>query len=366
MKHIMYSEPIMSISGVRGIIGMSLTSEIALKLAETFAGYCGRGRIVVGRDTRISGEFLHNIVVGGLVGSGCHVVDLGICGSPTTQIMVKKLKADGGIMITASHNPIEWNGLKFIHRTGYYLDARQIMDYINLYKTGRCSHAGYDNIKKVKHYPEAVNVHIAKVLQIPFLNIKALKRRKFKVVLDAVCGVGSIMSLKLLGALGCEIIPLNCEPSGIFPHKPEPVPENLKELSRKVKFHRADIGFANDPDNDRLAIVSEKGKAIGEEYTLAMAVDFVLSKNPGNVFTNYSTSRMIEDIAEKYGCKTGRTAVGEVNVTKKMLEGKGVIGGEGNGGVMLPFVHTARDALTGMALILQYLLEQNCSLSDIV
>jgi phosphomannomutase len=357
---------ITGISGVRGIAGTGLTPGVALRFARAFAGYCRGGKILVGRDPRMSGNFLFPAVTGGLMACGCEVVDLGICASPTILLAVRKLGANGGIMITASHNPVQWNGLKFICSGGFYLSEEQNREFMKHYTDQKIGKVDYKGLGEPVTYSLASEDHIEKVLRIPFLDVQGLKRRKFKVVLDCVCGSGGVISPALLKNLGCDIIPLYCDTSGMFPHDPEPRPENLAELCRQVREHGADLGFANDPDVDRLLVVSEKGEALSEEYTLAMAADLVLSKTPGNVFINHVTSRMVEDVAERYGCRVTRTSVGEINVTRMMLEGKGVVGGEGNGGVMLASVHPARDAVTGMALVLAYMLEQDCTVSECV
>ena len=344
------------VSGVRGIVGESLTEEIVRNFASAFGTYLESGKVVVGTDSRPSKEKLKSVVFSGLNACGCETVDIGLCPTPTIQLMVRELKARGGIAITASHNPIEWNGLKFIREDGIFLNEKQAQKLINIYenKNFKIAKPGQMTINAT-----AADTHLAKILN--YIDVDLIKKKKFKIALDSCNGAGSIITVKLLAALGCQVIPINTNPDLPFPHPPEPIPENLSELCKVVKGSKADIGFAQDPDADRLSIVSEKGEAIGEEYSLALATEYVLSKlkfelrTSKFVVTNLSTSKMIDDIAVKYGAEIIRTKIGEVHVAEKMKEVKAVIGGEGNGGIIVPEIGYARDSLAGMAVILEYL-----------
>jgi phosphomannomutase len=319
---------------------------------------------VVGRDSRTSGEMIKSAVISGLLSTGCSVVDLGICATPTVEIAVHGLKARGGIIITASHNPIQWNALKFVGSDGIFLSPKENQKLFDLVQNNRIKYQPWNKIGKVSFDSHWNTKHIERILRLQYVNAKKIRRKKFKVVLDCCNGAGGVVSPHLLKALGCTVIELNCQPNGLFPHAPEPIPQNLTSLCRAVKKHRADFGFANDPDVDRLAIVSEKGIPLGEEATLALATRFILAKKPNShVVTNISTSRMIDDIVKESGPKVYRTKVGEAHVARKLKQVKGRIGGEGNGGVILPDLHYGRDALVGMALILEFLAESGKSVS---
>ncbi len=353
-----------SVSGVRGIFGESLTTEIALKYASHFGIFCDRGKIIVGRDSRISGPEMLRAIISGLLKVGCDVVDLGIVSTPTVLLAVEESDAKGGISITASHNPAEWNAMKFIGENGMFLFPQESQRFIDSLDEP-IELAGSDKTGKLTQDTEATNRHIKKILNIPYLDIENIRKKKFKVVIDSVNGAGGLISPKLLKKLGCKVIELNSEPTGIFSHNPEPLNENLKQLEQAVKDNNADIGFATDPDVDRLSIVSEKGKCLGEELTLLLAEKFVLSRKKGDIVTNLSSSMASEDIASDFGVKVHRTKVGEINVGKKMIELKSPIGGEGNGGIICPEVHYTRDAPVGMALILGYLAEQDKHISEL-
>lgn len=355
---------IASISGVRGIVGEGLNPEVVLKYSFAFGNYCQSKRVVLGRDCRASGEMLWFACVSGLLASGCEVIDIGICPTPTVEIAVEKMKAGGGIVITASHNPIEWNGLKFIGKDGMFLNELELKKLFKLtekifdYKPGH-------KWGKIYFADGWIQRHIDLILKLKYIDKVKIKRRKLKAVIDCNNGAGSVIAPMLLERLGCKTVKLNCTFTGKFSHPPEPVPENLRQLCEKVKRQKADLGFALDPDGDRLAIVSEKGLPLGEEYTLALATKFVLSKKLGNVAVNVSTSRVMDDIANEYKVKLCRTKVGEAFVSRGIRRVKGIIGGEGNGGVILPEAHYGRDGLLGMALILGYLAESNCPISQL-
>ena len=353
-----------SVSGVRGIFGESLTSKIAQKYASHFGIFCNRGKIIVGRDSRISGPKMFRAISTGLMSIGCNVVDLGMVSTPTVLLAVEESDATGGISITASHNPAEWNAIKFVGENGMFLFPQEAQRFINSLNE-HIEYASSDKMGKLTQDTEATNSHIKKILNIPYLDIEKIKIKNFKVVIDSVNGAGGLISPRLLRDLGCEVIEINSEPTGIFAHTPEPLNKNLKQLEDAVADHKADIGFATDPDVDRLAIVSEKGKCIGEELSLLLSERFILSKVKGDIVTNLSSSMASEDIAKEFGVKVHRTKVGEINVGKKMKEINSPVGGEGNGGIICPEVHYTRDAPAGMALILDYLAESGKTISEL-
>ncbi len=351
-----------SISGIRGVVGRTLTPEEVLKYSSAFGNYCKGGKVIVGRDTRKSGEVFREAVLSGLFSTGCKVIDLGVCPTPTVGIAVKGLKAKGGITITASHNPAEWNGLKFFSSKGIFLDEKESRRFYSLAekRTG-CSER--NKLGEMQSDESWIEKHIQRILKLSRIEANKIKKKRFKVVLDCNNGAGSKIAPKLLKRLGCQVVELNCGLTGEFVHKPEPVPENLILLSKKVREDKADLGFALDPDADRLAIISEEGIPLGEEYTLALCVDFLLSKTKSDVVVNNSTSMVIDDIARKYGVKVHRTKVGEIYVVSLLKKIRGPIGGEGNGGVILPESHPGRDAQAGIALILQSLTETGKKIS---
>jgi len=353
-----------SVSGVRGIFGKSLIPEIALKHSAHFGIFCKRGKIFVGRDSRTTGPAMFHAVVSGLLSVGCDVVDLGVVSTPTVLLAVKDSDAAGGIAITASHNPAEWNAMKYVGENGMFLFPETASDFLaSLHK--KIKFSSWKDIGTLSKDDEATTRHIEKILQIPYLDIDKIKARKFKVVVDCVNGAGGMIAPDLLRSLGCEVIRLNCQPTGIFAHTPEPLNKNLVGLEKAVAAHKADVGFATDPDVDRLAIVSEKGKCIGEEFSLLLAEKFILSRQKGDIVTNLSSSMASEDIAAEFGVKVHRTKVGEINVGKKMKEINSPVGGEGNGGVICPEVNYTRDASAGMALILGYLTESGKTISTL-
>ena len=349
-----------SISGVRGIVGRSLTPELLARLGQAFGTYmcsAGRpGRVVVGRDTRVSGEMVKHAVFGGLLSTGCAIQDIGVVATPTLTLMIEDLKADGGIVISASHNPVEWNALKFFRADGIYLNADEGRDLLNIYYSGDYIRKAWDGLKPVELVADAEAHHVQKVLSL--LNVEAIRAKKFRVALDCCNGAGVGISLRLLRDLGCKVEPIHCTPDGLFPHTPEPNFDNLQDLCRFTRECGADIGFATDPDADRVAVVSEKGDFLSEELSLALAAQYALKSRPddrGPMIINMSTSRVSEDVARAAGRELIRTAVGEVNVAERMKELKASFGGEGNGGVIDPRLHYGRDALAGMGLILESL-----------
>lgn len=346
-------------------MGEGLTPDLVVKYTSAF-GSSFREKIVVGRDTRPTGEMIKNLVTSSLVSVGCEVIDLGICPTPTVELAVLDLKAKGGIVITASHNPIEWNALKFINSEGMFITEQEKNKIEKLVQDQKIKFASWDKIGRVSKDSFQIEKHISKILNLSLIQQEKIREKKFKVVIDCVNGAGSFASPILLEKLGCEVIKINCQNTGTFPHPPEPIPSNLTQLCDAVRQNQAGIGFANDPDADRLAIVSEKGEAIGEEYTLVLATKYVLSKKKGPVVVNLSTTKMIDDISKTYNSPVHRTKVGEANVGLKLKQVKGVIGGEGNGGVILPELHYGRDALVGIALILSYLAESELTVSQAI
>ncbi|MCF7793619.1 MAG: phosphoglucosamine mutase [Candidatus Cloacimonetes bacterium] len=358
------SKLMVSVSGVRGIFGESLTPEIALKYAAHFGIFSERGKIIVGRDSRVTGQAMFNAVTAGLMSVGCDVVDLGIVSTPTVLLAVEESDASGGISITASHNPAEWNAMKFVGANGMFLFPENADTFINSLDKP-VDYVGWDRIGKLSSDPDGSKRHIEKILQIPYLDVEKIKAKKFKVVLDCVNGAGGMIAPDLLRALGCEVIELNCEPTGIFAHIPEPLNKNLGDLEKAVAEHKADLGFATDPDVDRLSVVDETGKCIGEEFSLLLAEKFILSKVKGDIVINLSSSMASEDVAAEFGVQVHRTKVGEINVGKKMKELQSPVGGEGNGGIICPEVHYTRDAPAGMAIILGYLAERNEPISKL-
>jgi phosphomannomutase len=366
-----------SISGIRGIVGESLTPEIAAKYAAAYAEYCKRKQpnnptVFLGRDGRITGKTLADIISSTLLSSGVNVKAIGVCPTPTVALAVEHTNVVGGISVTASHNPMQWNGLKFFAATGMFLDGDENNMLWSIADAGGFRYAPSQQIGA--HTPEEfwLRKHIDSVLSLKYINLPVIKKRRFKAVLDCVNAAGGVIVPQLLRELGCEVIEMNCDVSGIFAHTPEPIPENLTDLATRVRIEKADLGIAVDPDVDRLVFINEKGEPYGEEYTIATAVKFVLEKEKQlghtysqSVVVNLSTTRAVEDIATVYGAKCLRTPVGEINVAKKMKQVGAVIGGEGSGGVILPAVHLGRDAIVGIGLILQMLAEFGGTLSQL-
>jgi phosphomannomutase len=358
-----------SVSGIRGRVGEALTPEVVSRYAAAFGAWSiGQGtsrQIVVGRDSRVSGTMFHRIVVGTLQLAGCDVIDIGLTTTPGCQLAVEHHHAAGGLMLSASHNPIEWNALKFIGASGLFLEAAEGAAMRALVESG-IPYASWQAIGTVTDDPGAATRHLEAVLGIPYVDAAAIRARRFRVALDCVRGAGATIMPMLLERLGCEVVSINMEPDGRFPREPEPTAENLSELADLVRSTGADIGFAVDPDVDRLALVADGGRAIGEDYTLALAARVVLRHRRGPLVTNLSTSLVVEDAAREAGVEAVRAPVGEVNVAVRMRELNAPIGGEGNGGVILPEVHLGRDAPIGAALLLQLLVEEGRPLSALV
>ena len=354
----------MGVSGVRGVVGENLTPELLTRLGAAFGTYLKGGKVVVGRDTRVSGDMVKHSVFGGLLSTGASLVDIGICTTPTATIMLQELGADGGIVISASHNPAQWNALKFFRSDGIYLNEEEMRTLFDIYYQGEFLKSAWDRFRAVEGNNHASEAHVEKVLSI--LDCGAIRKSSLRVALDCCNGAGIHVSGLFFSELGIEPEKIHCVPNGLFPHDPEPTFVNLQDLCEHVKGADVDIGFAQDPDADRLAIVSEKGEFIGEEYTLGLAEDYVLSQNPGKVVTNTSSSRLIDDVARKHGCPVIRVAVGEVNVAERMKDEGSPIGGEGNGGVIDPRVHYGRDSLVAMGLVLELLAKSGRKLSETV
>jgi phosphomannomutase len=359
------SNLMISVAGIRGVVGQSLTPENVSGFAAAFGTFCGQGRIVVGRDSRHSGPMLESAVEAALQSVGCDVIKIGIVPTPTVQLMVRELGARGGIAITASHNPPQWNALKFVSGQGIFLNQPQGRKVISLFQNKQQRYVGFDDLGFSFRYQTAIGDHVQRILDLPFLNLPLIKKRRYKVVTDTCRGAGGPIFELLLKELGCRVISLYPETNGDFPRPIEPQAKNLKALEAAVKKHKADIGFATDADVDRLSLVSNRGKALGEEYSLALAVMFMLRNKKGPVVTNLSTSRMVEDAAARFGVKAIRTAIGEANVVGAMKKSRAVVGGEGNGGIIIPTLNYGRDATAGMALILQLMAGSGRSISQL-
>lgn len=366
---------IKSISGIRGTIGGrsgdNLTPIDIVKFTSAYVRFLSEKNngkhltIVVGRDARISGELVGDIVEGTLLGCGADVINVGLCTTPGTEMAVICNKADGGIIITASHNPKQWNALKLLNGHGEFLNDAEGKRVLALAEQEDFDFPQIDNIGKVISRQPFNDEHIKQVLALPLVDVEAVRKRRFKVVVDAVNSVGGIVMPKLLRELGCEVVELNCEPTGNFAHNPEPLPENLTEISKVIVREKADLGIVVDPDVDRLAFVSEDGTMFVEEYTLVAVADYILSNKAGNTVSNLSSSRALRDVTERHGGNYYASAVGEVNVVAKMKEVGAVIGGEGNGGVIYPELHYGRDALVGTALFLTFLAKKQMTMTQL-
>lgn len=369
---------IKSISGIRGTIGgnpgeglsaidiVKFTSAYAWIIKEGREDTGRRCRIVVGRDARLSGKMVENLVVGALMAMGCDVVNIGKATTPTTELAVTGENADGGIIITASHNPIQWNALKLLNSKGEFLNDEEGKAVIALAESGAFRYADVMDLGVTLKNKTWSTRHIEMVKALPIVDTEAIKKANFTVAVDAVNSIGGEIVPQLLKALGVDnVIELNCEPNGKFAHTPEPIPENLTQISDLMKTSKADVGFVVDPDVDRLAIVCEDGEMFGEEYTLVAVADYILSQSPGNTVSNLSSSRALRDVTESHGGKYEAAAVGEVNVVAKMKQTEAVIGGEGNGGVIYPALHYGRDALVGIAIFLTLLAKEGKTVKEL-
>ncbi len=352
------------ITGVRGIVGETFTPELAVEFAESFGTYLDRGRILVCRDTRPSGPMIRSAVLAGLLAAGCEVVDLGVCPTPSMQLAVKWLKADGGIAITAGHNPWQWNALKFVRSDGLYLNSTQGEELLDIFHQAEFAKAGWDTIKQCVQAADPISEHI-KILHESFA-AEAISAKALTVAVDCCNGACSFLSPKWLEQLGCEVLAVNDNPNAPFPHAPEPKPETMAQLCAVVKAGRAAIGFAHDADGERLGIVTDLGEPLSEEMTLAIAADIRLRKKAGKVVTNVSTSGAIDIIAARHGGSVVRTPVGQAYISEGLIEHKGVLGGEGSGGITVPEVHLTHDSAAAIGLILEHLAETGERISELV
>jgi phosphomannomutase len=355
-----------SISGVRGVVGESLTPTLLARFAQAFGTYTGQGTVVIGRDTRTSGEMVRQAVVAGLLSSGCRVVDLDICPVPTVQLLVRARRARGGIAITASHNPAEWNALKFINSDGLFLADAQARQLLDIYHQGEYRKVSGTEMRAAEPSAGAVELHVRAILDALGRLPSPRGGRRLRVAVDSCNGAGSVVAPRLLEALGVEVVALNVTPDGLFPRGAEPVPENLGALCQAVRGQGCDVGFAQDMDADRLAVVNERGEAVGEEYTLVLAARYVLGREPGPLVANLSTTGALDAVAARFGCTVYRSKIGEANVAEEMVRRRAVIGGEGNGGVIYPRINFARDSLVGMALVLHLLAETGQTVSELL
>lgn len=352
-----------SVSGIRGLVGDGLDPNTIVKYASAYAEFCGKGKIVIGSDGRISGEMVKHSLIGTLIAKGNDVIDIGICPTPTVLYNVNKLGAVGGIQISASHNPNEWNALKLLNKNGEFMTPEENKIMLEKLDQADKRFMRWDSLGKVSTYADGLINHTEDVLKL--VDVELIKSKRYNVVVDCVNGAGSYVMPSFLKDLGCEVIELNCEKSGVFPRLPEPIPENLTETMQAVKENQADLAIVVDPDVDRLVLITDEGKPFIEENTITLATKHVLSKTKGSVVVNLSTTRAVDDVAEAEKCKVFRSPVGEANVVKLMKEVDAVIGGEGSGGVIYPELHFGRDALVGTVITLEHLAQQNKKLSEI-
>jgi len=351
------------VSGLRGIVGSALTPDIVTHWAMAFGSYLQGGRVVVGRDTRPSGEMIKHAVLAGLMAEGCSVIDVGTGATPSCSLMVRELKADGGIMITGSHNPAEWNALKFFRADGIDLNEAEGADLRAIHDEEQFRHVPWHSLVAGRTDATASERHVRAILEN--VSVEAIRAAGLRVVLDACNGGGAVATPGLLRELGCEMIGINVEPNGDFVRDPEPIEKNLGALCDAVRDHGAAIGFAQDADADRIALVAEGGRFLGEELSLALVARHLLAKTPGAVAINISSSRMVDDVAARFDSKVVRTKVGEVNVAEAVIEHRAVVGGEGNGGIIDPTICPIRDSLAGIARILEYLAETGRPISEL-
>lgn len=366
---------IKSISGIRGtiggLVGDNLTPVDAVKFASAYGTFLKNNSdkeiltVVVGRDARISGPMIHNLVVNTLIGLGINVIDLGLSTTPTVEVAVPLEKADGGIILTASHNPKQWNALKLLNDKGEFLNGEDGAKILEIAESESFNFSDVDSLGTITINDAYMDIHIDEVLNLPLVDAEAVAKKKYKVVVDAVNSSGGIIIPKLLEQMGVEVVKLYCEPNGHFPHNPEPLKEHLGDICKLVVEEKADFGVVVDPDVDRLAFISNDGEMFGEEYTLVACADYVLSKTPGNTVSNMSSSRALRDITNKHNGSYKASAVGEVNVVELMKASNAIIGGEGNGGIIYPELHYGRDSLVGVALFLTYLSQQTKTVAEL-
>lgn len=357
------------VSGIRGVIGTGFSPGMALDFVQAYASWLKKDgaqkpKVLLARDTRPSGEMMRHAVLAGLIGSGCEVIDLGIVSTPTLQLAIPKLRADGAICITASHNPVEWNALKFFQSNGMYLDKAMGTAVLDLHKSKNYATGNWNEMGTVTPCDDAIDWHLKRVLE--YVDADLIRSKKYKVVLDGCCGAGNTISPLLLKELGCELVHINADLSGLFPHNPEPLNENLVQLCDAVKAHKADIGFVHDADADRVAVATDEGIPIGEDYSLVWATAHTFAhKKRGPVVTNLSTTMAIEAVAREYSCQTFRAPVGDVNVSSMMKETGAVIGGEGNGGVIMPDLQYGRDGIGALAYLLEFVAQSGKTSSEL-
>ncbi|MFB9120434.1 phosphoglucosamine mutase [Bergeyella porcorum] len=366
---------IKSISGIRGTIGGkvddNLTPLDVVKFTSAFGTWLQNNKnkkdltLVIGRDARISGQMVSSLVTATLQGLGINVIDLGLSTTPTVEVIVPELNADGGIILTASHNPKQWNALKLLNDKGEFINGQDGAEVLAIAESEDFNYAEVDNLGKYETRNDGFDIHIQKIFDLPMVDTDAIKAKKFKVVLDAVNSTGGISLPPLLEQLGCEVVKLYCEPNGHFPHNPEPLKEHLTDICELVKQENADLGIVVDPDVDRLALIDETGEMFGEEYTLVAVADYLLKHKKGAAISNLSSSRALRDVAQSHNSEYFASAVGEVNVVTLMKEKNAVIGGEGNGGIIYPDLHYGRDSLVGVALFLTHLAKENKTVSEL-
>jgi phosphomannomutase len=357
---------LISVSGIRGIIGKSLDSGIALDYGRAFGTYLKGGKVAIGRDTRNTGPMISTAVISGLLSTGCDVVDIGICPTPTIELAVRDGGFSGGVAVTASHNPIEYNALKLIGKGGMFLSESESNRVRRRFHTRRFNNRDWKSSGVLTFEDKWIDYHIKKTMRLDVISPSLIKKRKLKIVADCGGGAASVMADRFFKKLGVNYRLIHSKSTGEFPRGPEPIAENLGDLSKAVKRYRADIGFAFDPDADRLAMVSEKGEPIGEEYTLALGARYILSRKKGSMAVNLSSSMLNDYIAREAGAKIYRAKVGERNVTEKLIRIKGIVGGEGNGGLIYPRLHSGRDGFLAAAIISQYLASSRSKISDLV
>ena len=359
-------DPIISVSGVRGQVGVSLDMRTITRFALAFGTFVGGKTVVVGRDTRTSSPMIRHAVLAGLFATGCKVIDVGLCPTPTVLLTAKTLDAQGSITITASHNPVEWNGIEFASESGRLLTQTEREELTRIYETEEFALSTWNKLGTFEVYEDAVNHHLKHIHNLPWLDLDLIQSTKLKVALDCGNGAGCVISPILLRELGCDVVEVNCVPDGNFKRSAEPTPDALSELCQTVCDTGADIGFAHDGDADRVVIVTDCGTALSGEWTLAIVADFILQKKKGDIVATVSTSRMLDDIAEKHGAMLHRTKVGVGWVVEKMHEVNAVIGGEGTGGIIYPSINHTTDGITSIAAIVQHLVESKSTLSDLV
>ncbi len=359
-------DPIISVSGVRGQVGISLDASTITRFSLAFGTFVGGKTVVIGRDSRTSSPMIRHAVIAGLFATGCHVIDVGLCPTPTVLMMAKSLNAAGSITITASHNPVEWNGIEFATESGKLLTQTDRDELIHIFETEDFALAPWDKQGTLEELENATTHHLEQIFNSPWLDIGLVQDAKLKVVLDCGNGAGGVISPDLLQEFGCEAIEINCVPDGNFRRSAEPTPDAIAELCEEVRVFEADVGFAHDGDADRVVVVTDQGVPLSGEWTIAFVADFILNKTIGDIVVTVSTSRMMDDIAAKHGVKLHRTKVGVGWVVEKMNEVNAVIGGEGTGGVIYPSINYTTDGIASIAAIVQYIAESNSTVTELV